>query len=253
MKFGKQLMTVIDNSDPEWTTFWVSYKMLKKKLKELPRASYPPVPAAGGPGVHHVGGGAATKEDVDGGRPATNEAPYTGSDQIHSLSRCPEEAAFFRLVHREVHKAHDFFKSVEAQFVIRLAHVREGMKMVDGDTVLAKNEDSWRNMMAACVRLYKDLLRLENYAIVTWTCFSKILKKHDKWTGYCTRARFMTNVVNKQPFTHYPRLNTMLEEVEGMYQRIQRIRECSQFKNLNLQDEQLFLDTIRGINRDCVK
>jgi hypothetical protein len=30
-------------------------------------------------------------------------------------------------------------------------------------------------------------------------------------------------------------------------------QSSSQFKNLNLQDEQLFLDTIRGINRDCVK
>jgi SPX domain protein involved in polyphosphate accumulation len=37
--------------------------------------------------------------------------------------------------------------------------------------------------MAACVQLYKDLLRLENFAIVTYCAYSKAIKKHDKWTG----------------------------------------------------------------------
>lgn len=34
---------------------------------------------------------------------------------------------------------------------------------------------------------------------------SKALKKHDKTVGLDTRARFMRNVVQQQPFTHYPR------------------------------------------------
>lgn len=41
MKFGKQLARVIDSSDPEWAPYWVNYKLLKKKLKELPRCSFP--------------------------------------------------------------------------------------------------------------------------------------------------------------------------------------------------------------------
>lgn len=31
--------------------------------------------------------------------------------------------------------------------------------------------------------LYKDLMMLENFAIMTFCAFSKILKKHDKNTG----------------------------------------------------------------------
>jgi SPX domain protein involved in polyphosphate accumulation len=72
---------------------------------------------------------------------------------------------------------------VESQMLGRLSHVREGMKLIDMDTVLGKDEASWRHLLAACIQLYKDLLRLENYAIVAWTSVSKIMKKHDKWTG----------------------------------------------------------------------
>lgn len=40
-----------------------------------------------------------------------------------------------------------------------------------------------KRLMAACVKLYKDLLLLENFAIMNYCGFSKILKKHDKLTG----------------------------------------------------------------------
>lgn len=35
MKFGKQLAKVVALSDPEWSPFWVSYKSLKKRVKDL--------------------------------------------------------------------------------------------------------------------------------------------------------------------------------------------------------------------------
>lgn len=35
MKFGKNLSKVIALSDPEWNPYWINYKFLKKKLKEL--------------------------------------------------------------------------------------------------------------------------------------------------------------------------------------------------------------------------
>jgi len=102
---------------------------------------------------------------------------------VDAANRSTEEAGFFRLLHKELHKCSHFFSSMESQFLVRLAHVRAGMQMVDMDTIRARNEDSWRHLMAACVQFYKDLLRLENYAIITYCAFSKIIKKHDKWTG----------------------------------------------------------------------
>ena len=44
-------------------------------------------------------------------------------------------------------------------------------------------------------KLSRDLLLLETYCIMALTSFSKILKKHDKVTGYNTKHSFMTKIV----------------------------------------------------------
>lgn len=77
MKFGKQLQGVIDSSDPEWVGHWINYKLLKKKLKELPRGSFQAGPAtavpvdAGAPldaGAHEDrAGGLAACSSKEGG------------------------------------------------------------------------------------------------------------------------------------------------------------------------------------------
>jgi SPX domain len=52
-------------------------------------------------------------------------------------------------------------------------------------------------------KLYCDLLFLELYSIMAFTSFSKILKKHDKVTGFCTRYDFMTKIVVPSNFVTY--------------------------------------------------
>lgn len=85
-------------------------------------------------------------------------------------------------------------------------------------STLLKNSDE--KALAACVAYYRDLLLLENYAIINYCGFSKILKKHDKRTGYETRARFMRICVSPQPFTHYPRLLELIKEAEDLYREL---------------------------------
>ena len=46
--------------------------------------------------------------------------------------------------------------------------------------------------------LLLDLLMLENYAVLNYCGLSKILKKHDKCTGFVTREKFMMNMVVRQ-------------------------------------------------------
>ena len=78
---------------------------------------------------------------------------------------------------------------------------------------------------------YRDLLLLENYAIMNYCGFSKILKKHDKQTGFTTRTQFMRVCVAPQPFTRYLRLMEMIREAEDLYRDIaaasDRIRHWS--------------------------
>jgi hypothetical protein len=35
-------------------------------------------------------------------------------------------------------------------------------------------------LLTACVKFYRDVLMMENFAIMNYCGFSKILKKHDK-------------------------------------------------------------------------
>ncbi|KAH8045193.1 hypothetical protein JL722_14344 [Aureococcus anophagefferens] len=72
----------------------------------------------------------------------------------------------------------------------------------------------------ARVAYYRDLLLLENYAIINYCGFSKILKKHDKRTGFATRSQFMRICVAPQPFTLHPRLLDMIKEAEDLYKEM---------------------------------
>lgn len=67
MKFGKQLQGVIDSSDPEWAAYWINYKLLKKKLKELPRGSFQAGPATAVPTNTGAPLDAGAHEDRAGG------------------------------------------------------------------------------------------------------------------------------------------------------------------------------------------
>jgi len=42
------------------------------------------------------------------------------------------------------------------------------------------DKETWTRFLVACLKFYKDVLLLENFAIMSYCAFSKILKKHDK-------------------------------------------------------------------------
>lgn len=79
--------------------------------------------------------------------------------------------------------------------------------------------------VVACTVLISlpDVLLLENFAIMNYCAFSKILKKHDKLTGFTTRGAYMSNVVSRQNFTHYPNLMELLRKVEQLFEDIQKM------------------------------
>lgn len=74
------------------------------------------------------------------------------------------------------------FSRACVQFTVRQARVKEGWRQLLLPNVVVEGNPNKR-LMTACVKLYKDLLLLENFAIMNYCGFSKILKKHDKVTG----------------------------------------------------------------------
>jgi len=105
----------------------------------------------------------------------------------------------------------------------------------------------WSQLAKALYRFYKDLLLLENYAIMTYCSFSKILKKHDKNTGFCTRQAFMSNVVSTANFANYPEVVKMLKNSQVLFEEV-AVKLQEEGTGASLSDEKLFIDMIHQLN-----
>jgi len=44
------------------------------------------------------------------------------------------------------------------------------------------------------LKVYTELLLLDHWVIVSYCGFSKILKKHDRWTGFITKEKVLRAV-----------------------------------------------------------
>jgi hypothetical protein len=167
------------------------------------------------------------------------------------LGKSPGEIAFFKLLHAELKKATHFFEKAQQEFSIREERVEEGMEIMKQPNSIMVNE-KWSLLAKSIYRLYKDLLLLETFAIMTYCSFSKILKKHDKVTGYQTRVAFMANVVNKANFTSYPNVLAMISRCERMYEEVSHhlLREG---KEGLYEDERLFINMINRLNEQVLE
>jgi hypothetical protein len=280
MKFCRNLQRVIDITDPEWAPYWTNYKMLKKFLKNLPSFVPPDGIVDGSNGGNSTVTSAArsaSPDSSDGERemadktearepqpegkalaaavssPTANDTESSGIPRqttATKMARNPGEVAFFRLLNSELRKAIHFFDKAQLEFEIREARVCEGIDIMRKANSLMVSE-KWSLMAKSLYRLYKDLLLLETYAIMTYCSFSKILKKHDKVTSHNTRIAFMKNVVNKANFTHYPKLLTMISRCETLYDEVSQ--SLIQEGKLGLyEDERLFINMIHRLNEQVL-
>lgn len=110
-------------------------------------------------------------------------------------------------------------------FQIRYDRINDGyVKLKNLDhKVDNKDVNSWSRLLRACINLYRDGLLLENFAIMNYCGFSKILKKHDKLTGFETRDAFMRNVMVKQNFTHFPKLLNLIKKSEDLFEELREL------------------------------
>lgn len=270
MKFCRNLQRVIVITDPEWAPYWTNYKMLKKFLKALvppdagdaaaadhdasgggsPRAGYSSSHGSGPGGGDAVPDREPREEEGSGGAAPSRAVGSVVTSTAAQMSRDPGEVAFFRLLNSELKKAIRFFDNAQLEFEIREARVREGISIMRAANSLMVSE-KWTSMAKSLYRLYKDLLLLETYAIMTYCSFSKILKKHDKVTRHNTRVAFMKNVVNKANFTHYPRLLVMITRCERLYDEVSQALTAEGKSGL-CEDERLFINMIQRLNEQVL-
>mmetsp|Transcript_20102 Transcript_20102/g.43639 ORF Transcript_20102/g.43639 Transcript_20102/m.43639 type:complete len:409 (+) Transcript_20102:112-1338(+) len=278
MKFCRNLQRVIEITDPEWAPYWTNYKMLKKFLKALVPLDAVESPVTGGvvpshsesPNSDSSGHSCGVGKDNDGcdekkgdGSPqeqdsceeektaTTIAARPAGASSAAQMSRNPGEVAFFKLLNSELKKAIHFFDKAQLEIEIREERVREGIDIMRKANSLMVSE-KWSLMAKSLYRLYKDLLLLETYAIMTYCSFSKILKKHDKVTSHNTRIAFMKNVVNKANFTHYPKLLEMITRCERLYDGVSQSLIVEGKSGL-YEDERLFINMIHRLNEQVLE
>lgn len=177
--------------------------------------------------------------------------PQVRVNSKEELGRNPGEIAFFKLLHSEFQKAAHFFDKAQQEFTIREERVREGMEIMKRPNSIMVNE-KWSMLAKSIYRLYKDLLLLETFAIMTYCSFSKILKKHDKVTGHNTRAAFMSNIVGKANFTNYPKLLEMIRRCEDLYSEVSD-RLVQEGKEGLYEDERLFINMISRLNEQALE
>lgn len=214
MKFGKNLAQVIEFSDPEWGPYWMNYKYLKKKINDI--------------------------VSEQGGNKTSNLTDVTNP---MVLSKSNAEVEFFRLLKSELKKTNDFFNAEEDLFRIRKARVWDGFNYLKEHSKFS-DKTTWTRLSMACVKFYEDILLLENFAIMNYCGFSKILKKHDKLTGFNTREAFMRITMEQQSFTHHRNVIQMLKEAEDLFLKIQSMKSALPLK----EEEKLFIEAIRDLN-----
>ncbi|DAZ94062.1 TPA: hypothetical protein N0F65_004329 [Lagenidium giganteum] len=181
MKFGKRLIQEAERSPPAWAPFWLDYKGLKKRINMV--KSHPHMRAE-----HH--------SDI-------------GSSKV--------AVAFFKKLEEERRKIARFYVVEERRHVAQYAQFRSrwrDLRMTGkGFTDIA----AVQQLMFALMHFYRECLQLEHFALLNYQAFSKIVKKHDKLTGFRTRAKYMRSKVNSASFATVALLLHVVHQAERLF------------------------------------
>lgn len=188
--------------------------------------------------------------NVGGSTRERNVGTFNSSKaSLNEMSKNPQEVAFFRALYYELNKATHFFGKVEEEFRIRESRVQNGIRMLS-DPLRSNGICLWWMGIKSVCRLYKDLLALETFAIMTFCSVSKILEEHDRVTGLETRSAFMNKVVSQANFANYSRTMEMLQRVEVLFEDAMRGAVAREKLEL-LDDELLLVNVFTKLNKQA--
>mmetsp|Transcript_8157 Transcript_8157/g.13163 ORF Transcript_8157/g.13163 Transcript_8157/m.13163 type:complete len:324 (+) Transcript_8157:68-1039(+) len=193
MKFCKQILAAATASNELCdASCWLDYKRLKKLVKRLPR-------------VEVNSGG-----DIE-------------TDQKKVLKKSEMERSFFLMLRKELRKVSKCFQDLEYNALKKLVSFKTETSRV-GEIVKQPNAlHKVEALLNKCTETHMYLLMLENYAVLNYAGFAKILKKHDKNTGFKTKDRFLLSLVNSQPFVVHPWLLSSILNVENVFRDITKV------------------------------
>lgn len=180
MKFGKGFRTHLDETLPEWRDKFLSYKPLKKLIKNL-------------------------QPDGDEG---ADGHPWFGLEEW-----------FVRILDEELEKFNDFYVDKEEEFVIRLQELKERIERLRAKqrgalTSEIKFSEETLEIRKAFVTIHGEMVLLKNYSSLNFAGLVKILKKYDKRTGGLLSLPFTRRALHQPFFTTEP-LTRLVHECEA--------------------------------------
>lgn len=188
MKFGELIVQASDASTCLCAASdWFDYNGLKKLLDKIPKRQ----------DVQEVDG-----ENVD------SECERAAAAK---LGNCPEEKEFFIAVRVEMSKAVAVFNRLIRRETVMVAALLQsrGVRSPQG--------------LEQCIRLHRNLCFLRNFAVMNYCGVKKILKKHDKVTGFKTQEKYMRKVVSRSVLAVHPSLTLAINQLETVYLEYTRV------------------------------
>jgi hypothetical protein len=135
--------------------------------------------------------------------------------------------AFFEKLRVELKKVSTFYNNQEKVHLERTSQFAQELQaaelMIIDETDMEQKEArviTLSRLMESCKVLYVDLMMLENFAVMNYGGFAKILKKHDKNTSFITQERYLRKVVNVKPFALYTTLKAAIALSESSFTRL---------------------------------
>jgi len=233
MKFCKNLQEVVNMSDPEWAPYWLNYKALKKIIKEL--------------------SGSDSSDDNNATTPSSPRLPRPRSQSKADLTTKPGEQTFFEHIRSEFQKCVNFFDSITREYAIRYLRLQTSWEFISSSPGALMMVDRYGSLHKAVYKFYQAILLQESYALMTYTGFSKILKKHDKVTSFDTRNAFMVNVVAKANFNNIEPLLEQIADTKALYHKISLEMKRLGEKDNMTEDEELFISMVQNMNQQASK
>ncbi|KAK3828237.1 MAG: vacuolar transporter chaperone 4 [Benniella sp.] len=143
-----------------------------------------------------------------------------------------DEGYFVELLERELEKVYSFQN-------VKLGEVRRKLSYFNTQALEFKKngaqEETWRALEIELMRLIAEIDVLAKYTRLNYTGFLKIVKKHDKQTGWLLKSIFHVRL-NAKPF-HKENYDAIIVRLSSMFHivvaRGQKLKGDDQFSNVN--------------------
>jgi SPX domain protein involved in polyphosphate accumulation len=215
MKYGKLLLQAQWLSNPGWADSWMDYASLKRLVGVIAEET-------GGP---EASKGKKPNKSETMGPPLFDPKRSVTPKRISNML-C--ERAFFIELKKNLDRVCSFYDEQEKVLVTRAKQLSQSVDAAEKmapERIAKKRPLPLSHLVDSLKVLYVDLMMLENYAVMNYGGFAKILKKHDKNTPFTTQEKYLRKVVNPQAFALYFSLKECIKLVESCFEKVIALNE----------------------------